>query len=196
MNMLAKAIKFAAKAHKGQFREGEPPIPYVTHPIDVINKLAYVGGVKDEEILCAAALHDVLEECDVDLIKIEAKFGSEVARIVSEVTREEPTDDIRASLSVEEIYELRNGLLLAEIKAMGPKGQVIKLADRLSNLISAEKTRTPEKLARYQKQAGQMLELISRDVNPALWDAVMERLPGSSGPSPKVSRGRPAPVRK
>ncbi|MEQ1822423.1 MAG: HD domain-containing protein [Fimbriimonadaceae bacterium] len=177
MKRLAKAIKFASKAHRGQVREGQPELPYITHPIDVINKLAYVGSVTDEDILCAAALHDVIEECEVELATVQAKFGEDVAKIVQEVTREEPTSAVRASLSDDEVYELRNGMLLAEIRSMGKEGQLIKLADRLSNIISAEKTRTPEKLARYQKQAGQMLEIIPREVNPALWDALKERLP-------------------
>jgi (p)ppGpp synthase/HD superfamily hydrolase len=177
MKRLAKAIKFANKAHKGQVREGQPELPYITHPIDVINKLAYIGGVTEEDILCAAALHDVIEECEVELATIETRFGPVVAKIVKEVTREEPSPAIRAGLSDDELYELRNGLLLAEIRSMGTEGQLIKLADRLSNIISAEKTRTPEKLARYQKQAGQMLEIIPRNVNPALWDALKERLP-------------------
>ncbi|MEQ1934568.1 MAG: hypothetical protein ABL962_11950, partial [Fimbriimonadaceae bacterium] len=82
----------------------------------------------------------------------------------------------RESLSPEELYDLRNTLLLDEIREMGDEGQTIKLADRLSNLISAEKTRTPEKLSRYHLQAGQMLEIIPRDRNPALWDAIKERL--------------------
>ncbi|MEQ1934336.1 MAG: HD domain-containing protein, partial [Fimbriimonadaceae bacterium] len=93
MRKLAKAIKFARKAHKGQWRDGEPALPYITHPVEVVNRLAYIGEVQDEDLLCAAALHDVVEETDVTVAQIEARFGPEVARIVSEVTREEPDEE-------------------------------------------------------------------------------------------------------
>jgi len=172
MNKLAKAIRFAAKAHKGQFREGEPELPYITHPIDLINKLAYIGEVKDEEILIAAALHDVIEETDVELDRIKEKFGERVAAIVSELTREEPTAEVAASLGEEELRDLRNKMLLDGVKNMGPDARVVKLADRLSNLQAAEKTRPPEKLERYRSQSRQILKIIPRKTNPPLWDAI------------------------
>lgn len=172
MEKLAKAIRFAEKAHKGQVREGEPPLPYITHPVDLINKLAYVGRVFDEELLCAAALHDVLEETEEDLGRIEKKFGSRIAVLVKELTRDEPSGKVVSGLSEEALRDLRNKLLLAGVKKMSPEAQTIKLADRLSNLQAAEKTRTPEKLERYRDQSREILKIIPREVNSSLWDAI------------------------
>lgn len=172
MTKLAKAIRFAAKLHREQFREGEPQLPYITHPVDVINKLAYIGRVTDEDILCAAALHDVLEETEADIEKIEDKFGERVATLVKELTREEPTEKVSKSLSEDALRDLRNTLLLAGVKKMSPEARSVKLADRLSNLQAAEQTRTGEKLERYRAQSRDILKIIPRETSPALWDAI------------------------
>lgn len=172
MRKLAKAIRFAARAHRDQYREGAPELPYITHPIDLINRLAYIGEVKDEEILMAAALHDVLEETDITLEVIEEKFGARVAKTVQELTREEPAEKDAKSLSEDALRKLRNKLLLDGVKKMGPEARVVKLADRLSNLVAAEKTRSGEKLERYRAQSREILRIIPRDANPALWDAI------------------------
>lgn len=176
MRKLAKAIRFAARSHRNQYREGEPELPYITHPVDLINKLAYIGGIKDEEILIAAALHDVLEETDVDPQKIKDKFGDKVLAVVQELTREEPTREVAESMSEEDLRELRNKHLLDGVKKMGPEARIVKLADRLSNLQAAEKTRTAEKLERYRAQSRQILKIIPRKTNPALWDAINDSL--------------------
>lgn len=155
-------------------------LPYITHPIDVINRLAYVGEVKDEEILIAAALHDVLEETEVKPEEIEEKFGSATLALVKELTREEPTEKIARNLSEPALYELRNMLLLSGIRKMSPAAQVVKLADRLSNLSSAEKTRTGLKLERYRTQSRSILEIIPREINPNIWDAIDRILKGNA----------------
>jgi len=172
MRKLAKAIRFAARAHRGQYREGEPALPYITHPIDLINKLAYIGEVKDEEVLIAAALHDVLEETDADTNKIRDKFGERVLAIVQELTREEPTSEVAEGMTEAALRDLRNKLLLDGVKNMGPEARTVKLADRLSNLIAAEKTREAKKLERYRDQSRKILKLVPRETNPGLWDAL------------------------
>lgn len=180
MKKLAKAIKFAQKAHKHQWRDGEPALPYITHPVDVVNKLAYVGRVVDEELLCVGALHDLLEETDIELGTIEEKFGSRIASLVKELTREEPSEKLSQTLSEEARYELRNKLLLADVKKMGSEAQVVKLADRLSNLAAAEVTREGLKLERYRTQSREILMLIPRERNGSLWDAIDRILQSSS----------------
>lgn len=168
---LHRALKLAFKAHKHQNRDGTSPLPYITHPIDVVNRLRYVGDVQDEYILCAAALHDTLEETDLPPDTIFREFGSEVMDLVFELTREEP-DYSEKDLSAEEIWHLRSQILIDEVGRMSPAAQTIKLADRASNLTSAWLTREGEKLTRYIKQTEWILKKIPREVNPALWDEV------------------------
>lgn len=79
-------------------------------------------------------------------------------------------------MSKAEIWALRSDMLLAEIAQMSPDAQQIKLADRLSNLREGFRTKAGEKLARYIRQSRQILEIIPREVNPGLWDAIEAEL--------------------
>jgi myo-inositol-1(or 4)-monophosphatase len=169
--IVHRALKRAVKAHKKQDRDGEAPLPYATHPVDVLNLVRYDAGVVDEEILAAALLHDVLEETDVEEEELEEEFGPRVARIVRELTRHEPD---RSGLSAAEVWEVRTQALLDEIDAMSDEAKVIKLADRASNLRSALLTREGESLNGYIRQSHFILEHIDRDVCPILWDRVKD----------------------
>lgn len=169
---LHRALKFALNAHKGQDRDGPSPLPYITHPFEVVNVLRYIGGVTDERVLVSTALHDVLEETDVTAEEIEEKFGDDVLRLVKEVTRREPSADEIVNLDEDQIWVLRTRIFLDEIRQMSEQAWQIKLADRYSNLGNAFYTRSPKKLERYVWQSILILEIIPRTANPQLWDGV------------------------
>ncbi len=158
--------------HFGEFRDGAAPLPYACHPVEVAGLLRAVGGVTEVDWLCAAFMHDVLEETMTTAEELSARFGPEVAGLVVELTRREPSVDEIAGLSKAEVWELRSGILLREIREMGRAAQTVKLADRLSNVREAKRTKSPEKLARYLRQTAEILAIIPREVNPGLWDAV------------------------
>lgn len=170
--MLHKAYEIAVRAHANQDRDGEHPLPYISHPFDVLNKLRYIGGETDEAILCAGLLHDVIEESEVPLEDIKAALGEPVANLVQELTRQEPPETERPERTEESWYDLRNQLLLDGIRQMSPNAQKVKLADRLSNLEGAFATRKGKKLKRYVKQSKEILKIIPRETNPPLWDAI------------------------
>jgi (p)ppGpp synthase/HD superfamily hydrolase len=171
-SLLDRAIQFAATRHDGQVRDGEHALPYICHPIEVVIHLRHVGGVIDETSLAAAVLHDLLEETDTTIEDLEKEFGAAVSELVRQLTRVEPTPEETAGLSNEEIYNLRTARFLTEIQSMSAAAQCIKLADRLSNLREAKRTRSSKKIERYRKQTHRILEIIPRSVNPELWDAV------------------------
>lgn len=168
MKKVDRAILFAAQAHAGQFRDGEDALPYIVHPIEVLTNLRVIGEVIDPKHLAAAVLHDVLEETTASEAEIEKLFGKSVLKLVKEVTRREPSEQEIAGLSKDDIWTLRSGILLSEIAAMGKKAQAIKLADRLSNLNEAARTRKGKKLQRYLSQTEEMLTIIPSSVNPPL----------------------------
>lgn len=172
MKRLESSLTFAESAHRGQWRDGENPLPYFTHPIDVLCKCRYIGRVVDEDMLCAAVLHDILEETTQTEAEIQRLFGDSVANLVIELTRTEPSPRDIQGMTKLEIWELRSELLLAGIEKMSDQAKVIKLADRLSNLEEAQRTRSPKSLARYQVQSKRILRLIPKSVNPRLWSAV------------------------
>lgn len=172
MTILHEAQKFAYKHHKKQDRDGECPLPYFTHAADVVNILRYEAMETDPEILAAGFLHDVIEETDATLPHLEELFGARVTGLVMELTRDEPSPEVRASLDSKELWALRSRLLLDGISRMSTDAQRVKLADRVSNLRGSLATRKGEKLTRYLSQSKQILEIIPREVCPNLWDLV------------------------
>jgi (p)ppGpp synthase/HD superfamily hydrolase len=173
---LPEALAWAFELHLGDFRDGSHALPYISHPVDVLNLLRYVGKVTDEDLLIAAILHDVVEETAVDPRMIQTRFGVKVASLVAELTRAEPAIDTQIETSKELIWNIRSETLLQEISVMSAAAQTIKLADRLSNYRQAKATRKPEKLKRYRKQTKKILEIIPKTVNRDLWNAIRDEL--------------------
>src|SRR5210317_1724923 len=80
---VLKAYEFGAAAHEGQTRKsGEP---YITHPVAVAQELAEMH--LDAEAVCAAILHDVVEDTAATLNDIQERFGEDVALIVDGVSK-------------------------------------------------------------------------------------------------------------
>lgn len=171
---LHRALRYAVKHHKDTDRDGEYALPYACHPVEVLVLVRQVGGVVDEDVLCAAVLHDLVEDTKVKPSDIEDRFGSRVRTLVSEVTRRTPTPDETKGLDPDAIWEMRNQELIAEIGRMSREARIIKLADRLSNIRDAHRTRTGPNLTRYIRQTHAILAAIPRDTCPQLWDQIAD----------------------
>jgi guanosine-3',5'-bis(diphosphate) 3'-pyrophosphohydrolase len=182
--LLDQCIQAAARWHSGVERDGENPLPYITHPIEVLVNLRVVGRVTDEGLLCAAVLHDVLEDTDAKPEEIERLAGPRVRGLVEELTREEPAEAQIQGMTKDQVWKLRARLLLQEIGTMSSDAQQVKLADRLSNVREAKRTKPPRKVERYLWQTFRILEIVPRDVNRGLWDAIRAELPKSEVPEP------------
>jgi (p)ppGpp synthase/HD superfamily hydrolase len=128
-----------------------------------------VGGVTDEDMLVAAVLHDVVEEGGATLEAVREAFGERAGSLVEELTRREPTADETQGMSGDQIWQLRADMLLEEIRRMSPDAKTVKLADRVSNLMEAARTKRGKKLARYRMQTERILSVIPKDTNPGLW---------------------------
>ena len=77
-SMLTRAYRFASAAHEGQKRKsGEP---FIVHPIEVGVILADLR--MDAETVCAALLHDTVEDTDITADVVEEEFGSDVRQLV------------------------------------------------------------------------------------------------------------------
>jgi (p)ppGpp synthase/HD superfamily hydrolase len=173
---LDRAIGLAAQMHAGQEREGDSPLPYVTHPMEVLLALRFEGGETDGDLLCAAALHDVIEESGADLSEIESVVGHRAAGLVRELTRREPSRDETKGMSKDEIWTLRANMLLDEIRKMSPEAQRVKLADRLANVREARRTKAGPKWDRYAWQTEEILKIVPRERSVGLWDAIRKEL--------------------
>ena len=62
VGLLLKAIEFSAEKHRKQRRKDAEASPYINHPIAVAALLANVGKVRNMDVLCAAVLHDTIED--------------------------------------------------------------------------------------------------------------------------------------
>src|SRR5579872_5551265 len=127
--MLRRAYDFASEHHRGQIRlSGEP---YLTHPLEVAHSLADMK--LDSISLCAAILHDVVEDTKVTLDKLSSEFGPDVARLVEGVTKIS-----RLDLLAPEARQAENvrKMLLAMVNDV--RVVLVKLADRLHNMRTLE----------------------------------------------------------
>ena len=125
MELLRKAYHFADKAHAGQQRKsGEP---FIAHPIEVALILADLR--MDVDTLCAALLHDTVEDTDVTVEQVAEDFNPEIAQLVQGVTK--ITQIAVESLTDEQAATIRK-MFVAMSKDI--RVIVIKLADRLHNM--------------------------------------------------------------
>ncbi|MBI4433539.1 HD domain-containing protein [Candidatus Uhrbacteria bacterium] len=83
---LSAARAFAERAHRGQTRKGDPQVPYLIHPIRVACALMEECDVHDPEIIMAALLHDVVEDCGVSVDALRREFGAQVSDLVASLT--------------------------------------------------------------------------------------------------------------
>lgn len=116
------ALGFAAEAHTGQVRKYTGK-PYINHPVEVMNIVKSVPHTED--MLCAALLHDVVEDCGVSFEDIEDIFGYDVAVLVEDLT------DV--SLPSMGNRALRKTIDALHTAKASPQAKTIKLADLISN---------------------------------------------------------------
>jgi len=129
---MFEAIRFAANKHRNQRRRDSAKSPYINHPIEVVQLLWEVGGVRDMHVLSAAILHDTIEDTDTRPKEISDRFGEEVLSLVLEVTDDK---------SLPKAKRKRLQIETAPHKSYGAK--LIKLADKscnVRNLISMPPT--------------------------------------------------------
>ncbi len=137
--LIIKAYNYAKEKHGTQCRKsGEP---YIIHPVQVAYILADIG--LDEATICAALLHDVVEDTEVTHEDLVRDFGEEIANMVAGVTK---LGELRYQASTEErqVENYRKMFL-----AMGKDIRVIiiKLADRLHNLRTLKYLRRDRQIA-------------------------------------------------
>ncbi|MDT3445317.1 bifunctional (p)ppGpp synthetase/guanosine-3',5'-bis(diphosphate) 3'-pyrophosphohydrolase [Pseudofrankia sp. BMG5.37] len=138
------AFQVADAAHAGQVRASGHP--YITHPIAVASILADLG--MDVPTLCAALLHDTLEETTLTGDAIREQFGDQVALIVDAVSRLQKVNAGEMAQA-----EMIRRMVIA--MARDPRALVVKLSDRLHNMRTLRFL--PEH--RQERKARQTLEV-------------------------------------
>jgi GTP diphosphokinase / guanosine-3',5'-bis(diphosphate) 3'-diphosphatase len=121
--LLLKALAFAAHKHRDQRRKDAEASPYINHPIALADVLVNEGGVTDTEVLCAALLHDTVEDTATTHEELVDAFGSRIARIVAEVTDDKDLPKAE-----------RKRLQIEHAPKLSHEAKLVKLADKLCNL--------------------------------------------------------------
>lgn len=139
LEQIKRAYQIAERAHHGQRRdEGSP---YIEHPLRVA--LILVNEVKrtEPDLVCAALLHDVVEDTPVTLAEIQEICGDTVAHFVELLTKEKISDP--------EAKRQATRRYLQRIAADSHEVLLLKLADRLDNLRSVALIPDWEKRRKY-----------------------------------------------
>ena len=135
IDMIRRAFEICVTSHKGQFRKSKDE--YYIHPLCVAKIIVQLG--MDSESIAAALLHDVVEDTEIGLDEIRARFGPDVALIVDGVTKIGRIQFV--SREEQQAESLRKMLI-----AMGKDIRVIiiKLCDRLHNMRTIESMPEPK----------------------------------------------------
>jgi guanosine-3',5'-bis(diphosphate) 3'-pyrophosphohydrolase len=121
--LILQALEFAAIKHKDQRRKDAGASPYINHPIGLARILCVEGGITDTKVICAALLHDTIEDTETTAEELQAHFGKRITKIVLEVS-----DD--KNLPKEE----RKRLQVAHAAHASKRAKLVKLADKIANL--------------------------------------------------------------
>ena len=125
---ITKTLNFATKKHKGQFHFNRSP--YIIHPIRVALILIEELKLKNPKLICAALLHDIIEDCSVVFEDLNILFGYEVANLVKKVTRVRPVNETEKQKTKNKILKIQ------EIAKTDKKARLLKLCDVLDNARS------------------------------------------------------------
>ena len=129
---VLRAEEFARRCHAGQVRKGAAQEPYTVHLEEVAAFVESEGG--SENVLCAAWLHDTVEDCPPTSFEdIEAEFGNVVADIVRELT-----DDKSLDKAERKRMQIMNAAHKSEAACL------VKIADKTSNLRSLTNSPPPD----------------------------------------------------
>jgi len=121
--LLLKALTFAARKHRDQRRKDAQASPYINHPIALADVLVNEAGVADVEVLCAALLHDTIEDTETTPEELECEFGRDIADIVVELTDNKMLKK-----------RTRKRMQIAHAASASRQAKLVKLADKVCNL--------------------------------------------------------------
>lgn len=124
--LLDKAIEFAVRAHHNTERRGKG-FPYIVHPLEAVAIVATI--TPDQELLAAAALHDVVEDTEFTLEDLRREFGERVSWLV-----EMESDKFVGGMSEEDSWRDRKQAAIDRIAAAPYEAKIVAMGDKLSNM--------------------------------------------------------------
>lgn len=150
MNALfVRVLAFAAEKHAHQQRR-DSGTPYINHPIQLVYVLCEEAQIKDIDVLCAALLHDTLEDTQTTYNELVENFGQSIADVVMELTDDKALPK-----------QVRKDLQIQRAPHKSLKAKLVGLADKICNLrdllTHTPKTWSRERLYEYVLWAEQVV---------------------------------------
>jgi guanosine-3',5'-bis(diphosphate) 3'-pyrophosphohydrolase len=161
---VAEAVTFALHFHGDQKRP--TGAPYVEHLLEALEVLVRGAAVADQDVLCAAVLHDVVEDTPCTIADVRAAFGNRVADMVGWVTKPE-TEDGADKKAVKEAY-------LKRLADAPDDAILVKLADRASNVQTLRNLPLPKQRDYFAQTVSYIMPLAASRGWWALWYASWE----------------------
>ncbi len=124
--LLDRAIVFAVRAHAGTERRGKG-FPYIVHPMEAMEIVATMTS--DQELLAAAALHDVVEDTSVTVDELRSEFGDRIASLVAA-----ESDTFEPGVSEEDSWHARKQAAIDRLAKAPLEAKMVALGDKLSNM--------------------------------------------------------------
>jgi guanosine-3',5'-bis(diphosphate) 3'-pyrophosphohydrolase len=122
VGLVLNAVSFAAEKHRRQRRKDAEASPYINHPI-ALTRVLRENGIQDPIVLCAALLHDTIEDTATTAEELRSAFGEDITRIVLEVT-----DDKSLAKAERKRRQVEHAAEISE------RAKLVKLADKICNL--------------------------------------------------------------
>ena len=120
--LLLEAVAFAADKHRNQRRKDAEASPYINHPIALASLLKR-EGVDDVAVLCAALLHDTIEDTNTTADELRVHFGEVITSVVQEVTDDKDIGKAE-----------RKRLQVQHAHSLSDRAKLVKLADKICNV--------------------------------------------------------------
>ncbi|MCQ2102105.1 MAG: HD domain-containing protein [Fibrobacter sp.] len=124
--LLDRAMNFAIKAHQGTERRGKG-FPYIIHPMEAVAIVATMTN--DQELLAAAALHDVVEDTEISCEDIRKEFGDRIAQLVAN-----ESDPEISGMSESESWKVRKQIAIDRLTRSSLDTKIVAMGDKLSNM--------------------------------------------------------------
>jgi guanosine-3',5'-bis(diphosphate) 3'-pyrophosphohydrolase len=122
MKRIADAILYAAECHADQVRK-DGKTPYINHPLQVMHHLVHLANCDDDELLCAAILHDVIEDTGVRKIELEKRYTKRISDLVVELT-----DDKTLSKTERKLMQIE------QAHSLSYDARLIRISDKICNV--------------------------------------------------------------
>lgn len=147
---ILRAFEVADRAHAGQARD--EGAPYIVHPLRVAGEVLFGLARQDADMVCAALLHDVIEDSNLAADDLRPWFGDWIADAVLRLSKERVGPELNKAERDRRYYAR---LAEAERRVL-----LIKLCDRLDNLRGLHLSPDEEKKGRYRTQTEHLLAVV------------------------------------